>query len=53
MATHSTSQVIEHLCRVLRQDEASLTDGQLLGCFIEALDEAAFAALWKLELGSS
>src|SRR5262245_30508271 len=37
---------IEHVQRaVLLQDGAQLTDGQLLGCFVEGRDEAAFAAL--------
>src|SRR5580704_13045218 len=40
------SEVVQHLCRaVLRHDEAGLTDGQLLGRFIEQRDEAAVAAL--------
>jgi RNA polymerase sigma factor (sigma-70 family) len=40
------STVIEHLRRTVRlQEEADLTDGQLLGLFIEHRDEAAFAAL--------
>jgi RNA polymerase sigma factor (sigma-70 family) len=40
------SEVIEHLRRtVLLRDGSGLTDGQLLGCFIEHRDEAAFAAL--------
>src|SRR6516225_7464146 len=47
MATSPTSQVIQHLRRVLLRDEAGLTDGQLLGCFIESRDEAAFAGLVK------
>jgi RNA polymerase sigma factor (sigma-70 family) len=38
--------VIEQLRRSMRpQDEADLTDGQLLALFIERRDEAAFAAL--------
>jgi RNA polymerase sigma factor (sigma-70 family) len=46
MATNQTSKVIQHLRRaVLLQEGAGLTDGQLLGCFIEHRDEAAFAAL--------
>ncbi len=45
MATNQTSQVIQHLRRQFLQDEAGLTDGQLLGCFIDHRDEAAFAAL--------
>jgi RNA polymerase sigma factor (sigma-70 family) len=41
-----TSQVIQHLRRaVLLQDGEELTDGQLLACFVERRDEAAFAAL--------
>src|SRR6266496_3186614 len=46
MATNQVSEVIQHLRRtVLLRDAAGLTDGQLLGCFIERQDEAAFAAL--------
>jgi RNA polymerase sigma factor (sigma-70 family) len=45
MATKETSQAIQHLCRVLLHDEARLTDGQLLGCFLERRDGHAFAAL--------
>ena len=42
------STFIQHLRRaVLLQDAAGLTDGQLLGCFIDHRDEAAFAALVK------
>src|SRR5215467_14829699 len=48
MAINQTSKVIRHLRKaVLLQDGAGLTDGQLLGCFIERRDEAAFAALVK------
>jgi RNA polymerase sigma factor (sigma-70 family) len=40
------NKVIQHLRRaVLLQDGAGLSDGQLLGCFIEHRDEAAFAAI--------
>ncbi|HEY7159265.1 MAG TPA: RNA polymerase sigma factor [Gemmataceae bacterium] len=40
------NEVVQHLRTVLlRQDGAGLTDGQLLGCFIEQRDEAAIAAL--------
>jgi RNA polymerase sigma factor (sigma-70 family) len=40
------SDVVQHLRRaILRQDQAGLTDGQLLGQFIEHRDEAAVAAL--------
>jgi RNA polymerase sigma factor (sigma-70 family) len=45
MATSQASQVLQHLRRVLLQDEAGLTDGQLLRCFTEQRDGAAFAAL--------
>jgi RNA polymerase sigma factor (sigma-70 family) len=40
-----TNQVVQHLRKTLLQDGAGLTDGQLLGRFIEGRDEAAFAAL--------
>src|SRR5215469_92375 len=40
------SEVVRHLRRVvLRQDEAALSDAQLLARFLEQRDEAAFAAL--------
>ncbi len=46
MATRQTNEVIEHLRRAVPlRDEAGLTDGQLLGYFIEHRDDAAFAAL--------
>src|SRR5215467_6965934 len=46
MATSQMSDVIQHLRRtVLLREGCGLTDGQLLGCFIEHRDEAAFAAL--------
>jgi RNA polymerase sigma factor (sigma-70 family) len=46
MAANQTSKVIQHLRRaVFRHDGGELTDGQLLGCFIDNRDEAAFAAL--------
>src|SRR3954470_16338664 len=46
MPMGQTSQVVHHLRRaMLLRDGAGLTDGQLLGCFIEHRDEAAFAAL--------
>jgi RNA polymerase sigma factor (sigma-70 family) len=48
MATTQLSQVVPHLRRaVLRHDGAGMTDGQLLGRFVEQRDEAAFAALVK------
>jgi RNA polymerase sigma factor (sigma-70 family) len=48
MASSQMSEVIQHLRRaVLLQEGAGLTDGQLLGYFIEGQDEAAFAALVK------
>jgi RNA polymerase sigma factor (sigma-70 family) len=48
MATNQMSQFIQHVRRImLDRDEAGLTDGQLLACFIESRDEAAFAALVK------
>lgn len=40
------SEVVQRLRQVLlQQDGAGLTDGQLLGCFIEQRDQAAAAAL--------
>ena len=46
MATNNVSGVIQHLRRtVLRGEEAGLTDGQLLGCFLEQRDEVAFAGI--------
>src|SRR5262249_41663844 len=46
MATSPTSKVLEHLRRaVVLRDGAAMTDGELLGCFIEHRDDAAFAAL--------
>jgi RNA polymerase sigma factor (sigma-70 family) len=48
MATNQTITFVRHVRRaVLLEDGAGLTDGQLLGCFIEGRDEAAFAALVK------
>src|SRR5260370_15932498 len=41
MATYHMSEIVQQLRRaVLLQDGAGLTDGQLLGCFIEHRDEA-------------
>jgi RNA polymerase sigma factor (sigma-70 family) len=46
MATSPMNEVIQQLRRsVLLPDGAGLTDDQLLACFIERQDEAAFAAL--------
>lgn len=46
MPTSQVKGVVQQLRNtVLRQEGAGLTDGQLLGCFIEQRDEAAFAAL--------
>src|SRR5262245_3371568 len=46
MATSQTSKAVQHLRRaVLLHEGAGLTDGELLGCFIEHRDQAAFAAL--------
>src|SRR5262245_58210304 len=47
MAASEMNEVIEHLRRtVLLRNESLLTDGQLLGCFIESRDAGtAFAAL--------
>ncbi len=40
------TRTIDHLRRaVLLRDGAGLSDGELLGCFIEHRDEAALAAL--------
>src|SRR5947209_5841496 len=48
MGTNPMSRVIQHLRRTaLLHDEAGLTDGQLLGCFVERQDKDAFAALVK------
>jgi RNA polymerase sigma factor (sigma-70 family) len=45
MATRAMNKVIRHLRGAVLQDGAGLTDGQLLGCFLEQRDESAFAAL--------
>src|SRR5947209_15852035 len=48
MPMGQTSKVVQHLRRaMLLRDGAGLTDGQLLGCFVEHRDEAAFAALLR------
>jgi RNA polymerase sigma factor (sigma-70 family) len=46
MAPSDMNEVIQHLrTTVLLGDGSAVTDGQLLGCFIEHRDEAAFTAL--------
>jgi RNA polymerase sigma factor (sigma-70 family) len=45
MAASQLSKVMRHLRRTVLLQEAALTDGQLLGRFIEHRDDAAFAAL--------
>src|SRR5438552_13041976 len=46
MAANPMSKAVQHLRRaVLLRDGAGLTDGQLLGAFLDQRDEAAFAAL--------
>ena len=46
MATRQPNAVLQHLRRaVLLDGGTAMTDGQLLGCFIDQRDEAAFAAL--------
>src|SRR5213082_1080496 len=46
MATNEPTKVVQYFCKiVLQQNGAGLTDGQLLGRFIEHRDEAAFGAL--------
>jgi RNA polymerase sigma factor (sigma-70 family) len=46
MATGQFKRIIEHLCDItIREDGAGLTDGQLLGHFIEFRDDASVAAL--------
>jgi RNA polymerase sigma factor (sigma-70 family) len=46
MARSQTRKVLEHLRRAaFLREEARLSDGHLLGCFIERRDESAFAAL--------
>ena len=48
MAANQTSKVIQRLLHaVLSQNGAGLTDGQLLGRFVEQRDDTAFAALVK------
>lgn len=46
MATSRNNELVEYLRRtVLLHDGGGLTDGQLLGCFLEQGDDAALAAL--------
>jgi RNA polymerase sigma factor (sigma-70 family) len=46
MTTRTNNAVLQHLRRAILLDGgAGLTDGQLLGCFLDQRDEAAFAAL--------
>jgi RNA polymerase sigma factor (sigma-70 family) len=45
MPTSPRNSVIDHLRRAVLRDSAGLGDRELLGCFIERHDEAAFAAL--------
>jgi RNA polymerase sigma factor (sigma-70 family) len=46
MTSSQMNRAVRRLCRsVLTGDGAGLTDGQLLTCYIEQRDEAAFAAL--------
>src|SRR5919204_5156196 len=47
MPASPMNSVIEHLRRAALRDSAGLGDRELLGCFIERHDEAAFAALVK------
>jgi hypothetical protein len=45
MATTTMSKVVHYIRRAVPWDEADVTDGKLLACFITRRDEAAFAAL--------
>src|SRR3954451_12859025 len=48
MATSRTATLLQQLRgALLRGEEAGLSDGQLLDCFVEHRDEAAFAALLR------
>jgi RNA polymerase sigma factor (sigma-70 family) len=47
MPTNHASKVVQHVRRAVLGNRATLSDGQLLGCFIERRDESAFAALVK------
>jgi hypothetical protein len=45
MATSQANRVIEQLRKALQAGGAGVSDGQLLACFVEHRDEAAFEAL--------
>src|SRR5439155_25776637 len=45
MAVRQLTKVIRHLHKATFPDETTLTDGHLLGQFIEHQDESAFAAI--------
>jgi RNA polymerase sigma-70 factor (ECF subfamily) len=45
MATIQTGRIIDRLRKAFRAGGAGLSDGQLLTCFVERRDEAAFEAL--------
>src|SRR5881397_2773328 len=46
MATGRTGELIQHLCKsLLQRDEVGLSDGDLLGSFLNRRDGVAFAAL--------
>jgi RNA polymerase sigma factor (sigma-70 family) len=45
MATSKMDEVMQHLRRAVLLRDDNMTDGQLLGCFVEQRDEGAFAAL--------
>jgi hypothetical protein len=51
MPTRPKNNVIDHLRRAVLCDSAGAGDGELLDCFIDCYDEAAFAALSTLATG--